>query len=510
MHDDTQIAKRSVQGFAGPVRGLVWMSIAAACSGGGTGSSLTSPGSQTPVVPVLTTLTVSLSANTIAPRQVSAASASGFDQNGSPISLSGVTWSSSSTSIATVSASGAVTAVTPGQAQIVASVGTKQGQASLTVAIPPVLTSQPKSVIEHVDSSATFNVVATSTLPLTYQWLRNNVPIFGATSTTYFIPAVSRADSAALFSVVISNAVGTDTSFAAILTVTGAKVYGLSGFTPTVDPTARDIVGVQFRVLVVEDASPTVKILFGGTRLGVPGSNVTYLVETNVYSDAFAYANGVCTAFPLQGVETFGQSSLRFAIADYPLTYGIQQMQTTGLRSGDPTGWPVQSYLVDNIATLPKSDAISQVSQNGVETLITIQREAVTYDPSLYVNCGRSLRAGAYRRWSLSAASTLGTTVVEVVAPDSLTRYLDTYEMAHIYSEFLHTNGALAVQYWNFAYKRESNPAWIPISSFTSNANYDGNGTDFGIHLVTVNGQTRIEFRNRPGKYFLRGQAFLF
>ena len=84
--------------------------------------------------------------------------------------------------------------------------------------VPPVITSQPVSRAVDQGSSATFNVVATGTAPLTYQWLKEISPIPGATSTSLFLSAVSTTD-AANYKVVVSNTAGSATSTPATLTV---------------------------------------------------------------------------------------------------------------------------------------------------------------------------------------------------------------------------------------------------------------------------------------------------
>jgi hypothetical protein len=97
-----------------------------ACSGGGD-STLTSAGK------VLSTISVSLSASTIQAGQTANATAAGFDQTGAPMSLGTVTWTTGSVTIASVTASGAVTGVAPGTTTITAAAGGKQGSATLVV-----------------------------------------------------------------------------------------------------------------------------------------------------------------------------------------------------------------------------------------------------------------------------------------------------------------------------------------------------------------------------------------
>ena len=98
--------------------------------------------------------------------------------------------------------------------------------ARLTVAPEPVapsISQQPASVSAAVGQNATFAVVAAGTGPLSYQWLKNGVAIAGAVSATYQTPVLALADSAAQFSVRVTNSKGSVTSSAAVLTVSQAS-----------------------------------------------------------------------------------------------------------------------------------------------------------------------------------------------------------------------------------------------------------------------------------------------
>lgn len=96
--------------------------------------------------------------------------------------------------------------------------------APLTVTAAPVaptITQQPAAVSAYVGQSAQFNVVATGSEPLRYQWRRNGQDIQGANGSSYQITAASLADHGARFSVVVSNnSAVTRTSNEVLLTVT--------------------------------------------------------------------------------------------------------------------------------------------------------------------------------------------------------------------------------------------------------------------------------------------------
>ena len=84
----------------------------------------------------------------------------------------------------------------------------------------PRITTQPADRTVTAGQTATFTVAASGTAPLSYQWRKNGVNISGATSATYTTPATTLADNGALFSAVVTNSFGSDTSDDATLTVT--------------------------------------------------------------------------------------------------------------------------------------------------------------------------------------------------------------------------------------------------------------------------------------------------
>lgn len=108
-----------------------------ACSGGGSKDSTpTVPGTPTPV---LTTVVVSLSASSIPAGQTVMATASGLDQNGQAIAVGSVTWSTGSSSVATVSSAGMVTTIAAGPVTIAATSQGKTGSTVLTVTVPTTI-----------------------------------------------------------------------------------------------------------------------------------------------------------------------------------------------------------------------------------------------------------------------------------------------------------------------------------------------------------------------------------
>jgi enediyne biosynthesis protein E4 len=85
---------------------------------------------------------------------------------------------------------------------------------------PPLIIEQPRNRHVLVGSRAKFSAEATGDAPLSYQWRKNGDDILGANRSQYSTPPTTLADDGSLFSVVVSNSVGSVTSRNARLTVT--------------------------------------------------------------------------------------------------------------------------------------------------------------------------------------------------------------------------------------------------------------------------------------------------
>jgi Immunoglobulin domain/Regulator of chromosome condensation (RCC1) repeat/Immunoglobulin I-set domain/NHL repeat len=96
--------------------------------------------------------------------------------------------------------------------------------ATLTVLVPPGITTQPTNQSVLINSNVTFSAAASGTGPLFYQWqkdgtnLVNGGSISGATNSVLTISAVQTNDAGG-YRLVVSNAYGMITSLVAVLTV---------------------------------------------------------------------------------------------------------------------------------------------------------------------------------------------------------------------------------------------------------------------------------------------------
>ena len=102
--------------------------------------------------------------------------------------------------------------------------------ATLTVIIPPTITSPPAAQTVANGSSAQFAVTATGSAPLTYLWLKNGVGLTngvkfsGVTSNVLTIASVT-TNELGNYSVVVTNLAGSASSAAAALTVVASPTF---------------------------------------------------------------------------------------------------------------------------------------------------------------------------------------------------------------------------------------------------------------------------------------------
>jgi cysteine-rich repeat protein len=101
----------------------------------------------------------------------------------------------------------------------------------------PAIVGQPANATASVGMPTTFNVSATGSAPLAYQWQKNQQNIAGATAASYTLTSPQLADNGAKFRVIVTNSIGTATSNEATLTVTSNTAPTPTINTPTVGTT---------------------------------------------------------------------------------------------------------------------------------------------------------------------------------------------------------------------------------------------------------------------------------
>ncbi|HOC58240.1 MAG TPA: hypothetical protein PKI20_21665 [Verrucomicrobiota bacterium] len=103
----------------------------------------------------------------------------------------------------------------------------------------PIITEQPQSCTNVVGTTASFSIIAVSTLPLSYQWYFGSTPLVdggpfsGATSPDLTITGVQASEEGS-YRVVVANAAGSTSSEWATLTVFGRPSIVTNPVTQTV------------------------------------------------------------------------------------------------------------------------------------------------------------------------------------------------------------------------------------------------------------------------------------
>ncbi len=152
---------------------------------------------------------------------------------------------------------------------------------TLTVNVPPTITTQPQSATVVLGGSATFSVVATGSPAPTYQWRKTGTALSGKTDATLTWPFVQAAD-AGNYDVVATNSAGSATSNSATLTVNASTnaTITLSNLYQTYDGTPR---------IVTATTAPSglsVSITYDGSSTA-PTNASTYSVFATVTSPGY-------------------------------------------------------------------------------------------------------------------------------------------------------------------------------------------------------------------------------
>jgi hypothetical protein len=200
--------------------------------------------------------------------------------------------------------------------------------AAMTVRSPVVLLTQPLSLGVVPGTNATFNVVATGTAPLSYQWRKGGVAISGATSASYTVAGAQSTDSGS-YDVIVSNVVGPVTSQAATLTV----------FTPpsiTSEPSSQTrLAGSTATFQVTATGSAPLSYQWRKAGADIFGATGASLVLTNAQSaDEAAYSVVVTNA---AGSTTSSTAALTVQYAPLIVTPPL----STAVQGGQPASMSV-------------------------------------------------------------------------------------------------------------------------------------------------------------------------
>lgn len=230
--------------------------------------------------------------------------------------------------------------------------GTGTSQTSTPGPVAPTISSQPASAKITAGQTATFNVAATGTAPMTYQWKKNGAAISGAISSTYTTPAETTTDNNAQFTAEVSNAAGNATSNAAMLTVTTASVAPAI----TTQPASQTVIAgktASFSVAATGTAPFTYQWSKNGAPIsGATSSTYTTPAETSADNNAkftVAVSNTAGSATSNAAILTVSASSLLLNSSSSSLSFGNVTMPNSGTQSVTLTNAGNSNITISNV-----------------------------------------------------------------------------------------------------------------------------------------------------------------
>ena len=200
------------------------LALLSACGGGGSSNTV-------PRSPVLTSIKVTAANGNVTVGQTQQMKATGlYNNNTSQDLTNSATWTSSDSTVATISATGMLTAKNSGNCSIAANVGPVSGSFNVTVApglvsivITPTNPSIAPATTLQLNATGTYSDNSTQNLTSTVQWSSSDISVATISST---FPTAGTVKAVASGAVTITASLGT-VSASATLTVTSATAISI-------------------------------------------------------------------------------------------------------------------------------------------------------------------------------------------------------------------------------------------------------------------------------------------
>lgn len=283
-------------------------------------------------------------------------------------------------------------------------------------AVAPTISSQPASAKIVAGQTAIFNVAATGTAPIKYQWKRNGAMIAGANSSTYTTPAVTTADNNATFAAVVSNTAGSATSSAATLTVSAAAVAP----TITTQPASQTISSGKTATFTVA-ATGTGPLMYqwakGGVAIsGANAASYTTPAETAGAQFTVTVANtaGTVTSNPAT-LTVSAASTLILNSSASSLNFGNVNMSSSSNQSVTLTNGGNSNITISNVTVSGAGFNASGVSSGLILTPGQSAALTATFAPAAAGSAKGSISVASNATNSPDSIALSGTGVVAAV-----------------------------------------------------------------------------------------------
>jgi hypothetical protein len=300
--------------------------------------------------------------------------------------------------------------------------------ATLTVNVPPTITTQPQNQTVVQSATASFSVIAAGTAPLGYQWKFGAQNISGATQSTY---TINNAQSAAAgsYSVVISNVAGAMTSSVVSLVVNVPPIisgHPQSGTRAAGDSVVLSVTANGTAPLVYRWKKGGLDVVNGGNVSGATSPNLSLSnlgeQDAGAYSVIISNVAGIVTsgtatltvvspptivAQPPDLAANFGSAaSFEVSAAGPDLTYQWRRGGEDLVDAGNVSGATTCSLTVSNV-TQEDAALYSVVITNLAGTVTSRDAVLTINDPVILVQPStRTNTSGTIATFSVNATGT--------------------------------------------------------------------------------------------------------
>jgi len=301
--------------------------------------------------------------------------------------------------------------------------------ATLTVnagPMAPSITTQPTGQTVAAGQAAVFNVAATGTAPLTYQWQKNGIAVSGATSSTYTTPATTSSDNGAQFTVLVSNSVGNATSNPATLTVTSPTAFpvwvspslsrvgqaDVPGTTSSISLSGARGETVDTQVVVQAPAGGLTNVNLSASALTGPGGATIPASSITLYREHYVSVTGTASygggSNPPLGSGTYAEPLIPFNDPETgsPLcgTSAVLKACNASLTAGQNQPYWIDISVPNGVTSSPPGTYTGSIS------LTTAQGNATIPVTMTVWNFGLPMQPSELSLWTLWAPSAGNTT----------------------------------------------------------------------------------------------------
>ena len=172
-------------------------------------------------------------------------------------------------------------------------------QGGLLRAEPPRITGHPEPIAAADGQAVELGVTVSGSRPLTFQWMRNGVPVAGATASSV-VTVLDSAAKVGSYQCVVSNGFGTATSEPAVVSVVQTPVF-------VIEPKSKVVAHGEEVVLRAEaTGAPSYQWLRNGERIpGATGQNLQLIAKPSVCNVRFS-----CVATNAAGAAVSKEAAL--------------------------------------------------------------------------------------------------------------------------------------------------------------------------------------------------------